>query len=100
MTKRDNLLKWTQGVPLAEQAPPLAASTVEETNQRAGKIVRVRDRLKNLSILVVPMAASSWSILLRPTHGQFLPPSSNPLDFRSFYPLLPCWQYPPGKPSQ
>ena len=118
-TKRDNLMKWTQDLPsydslsspFAEQDIPLETSaillpsSVEEKNRSVvqavtGRIVRLRsddDEGFRFAVSGVSMASNSS---FDPGHGHFLPPSSYPLDLRSFYPLLPCWQYPPGKPSQ
>jgi hypothetical protein len=87
-TKHDNLLKWTKELASCGRlSPPYSEDEISPDSKTSDSLpVNLSSRsLENLSTATTP--------------AFLFPSSAYPLDLCSFYPLLPCWQY-PSKPHQ
>jgi hypothetical protein len=93
-TKNDNLLKWTQDLASCGRlSPPYPEDEIPITKPANSKETTL---LVNTSSRSLEQLSTTNNV---PAPTFLFPSSAYSLDLRSFYSLMPCWQY-PSKPHQ
>jgi hypothetical protein len=96
-TKNDKLLKWTEELARCGRlSPPYPEDEIPITKPSNSKEITPSILLVNTSSRSLEQLSNTINV---PAPTFLFPSSAYSLDLRSFYPLMPCWQY-PSKPHQ
>ncbi|CAF0959347.1 unnamed protein product [Adineta steineri] len=95
--KHDNFIKWTQELALCGRLSSHENSSepIDHTTDNESSGLASHSNIEEIPTPSIVSNELSHSIKNNITTPAFLFPSTAyPLDIHSFYPLLPCWQYP------
>ncbi|CAF3805275.1 unnamed protein product [Adineta steineri] len=95
--KHDNFIKWTQELALCGRLSSHENSSepIDHTTDNESPGLASHSNIEEIPTPSIVSNELSHSIKNNITTPAFLFPSTAyPLDIHSFYPLLPCWQYP------
>ncbi|CAF0803935.1 unnamed protein product [Adineta ricciae] len=95
--KHDNLIKWTQELALYGRLSPHDFHIESMDDITDSQSLKMHGNTKEISISSMTDSILSTESLTNhpaPAPSFIFPSAGYPLDLRSFYPLLPCWQYP------
>ncbi|UJR08554.1 hypothetical protein I4U23_012815 [Adineta vaga] len=101
--KHENLIKWTQELALCGRLSPheIPIESIDDTtNSQSPKAHGNAKEISTSSMTDSILPAESITNHVAQPPSFLFPSAGYALDLRSFYPLLPCWQYPGKQPNQ